>query len=265
MPTVKVVVVGVEGEVNLGFIVRLCRNFNVDELALVKPYIDPRSDTVKRYAANGWVFMDSSRVKLYNSLEEALQGVGLSACTSAVIDVDSSDMLRKAIDLEEFVEIARNYSSIAVVFGRESVGLTRDEISKCNLLVHISANPEYPVLNLSHAVGIVLYRLYKSLGRPDMLSYIDRAEEEKIRLAERYVDQLANIVAADERQRQMYSTFFKRFIRRAVWSKQEVGVLITFIRRIARRLMLEVPEADKSSAEGGGSAFETRQMLHPSG
>lgn len=242
MRLIKIVIVGIEGEINLGFIVRLCRNFNVDELALVKPIINPWSDEVRRYAANGAIFIDSGKMRVYDSLDDALNGIGISACTSAVIDVDSSDMLRKAIDLEDFVSIARNYDSIAVVFGRESVGLTREEIAKCNLLVHIAANPEYPVLNLSHAVGIVLYRLYKTLRGRSLFNYIEKVDEEQISILERYIDDIVNLIASDERQRHLFSITFKRFIRKAITSRQEAGLLITFIRRIVKRLKLEVVE-----------------------
>lgn len=236
---IKVVVVGVEGEVNLGFIVRLCRNFDVDELALVKPAVDPWSSEVRRYAANGAIFIDSGKVKVYNTLEDALRDVGISACTSAIIDVDSSDILRKAVDLEDFLNIARGYKSIAVVFGRESVGLTREEISKCDLLVHIAANPEYPVLNLSHAIGIILYRLYKTFEHPSLFDFVDKVDENQIKLMEHYIDELSSITASDENQRQLFSLTFKRFMRKAVTSRQEAGLLITFIRRIIKRLKLE--------------------------
>jgi TrmH family RNA methyltransferase len=244
----KVVVVGIEGEINLGFIVRLCRNFAVDELAIVKPSINPWSEEVRRFAANGVVFMDSGRVKVYESLDEALKDVALSACTSAVVDVDSGDMLRKAVNFEEFVNIAKNYNSIAVVFGRESTGLTRDEIAKCDLLVHIDANPEYPVLNLSHAVAIALYRLYKGLEKPSVLNQVEKVDEEMIRLIDRYIDELSGLVARDEWHRQMFSIMFKRFIRRVTLSKQEAGLLLTFIRRIARRLKLEPLESEHSTS-----------------
>ncbi|MEM4788996.1 MAG: RNA methyltransferase [Ignisphaera sp.] len=236
---VKVVVVGIEGEINLGFIVRLCKNFDVDELILVNPSANPWSDEVRRFAANGVTYMDSGRVKVYNSLDEVARNVGLLACTSAVVDIDSGDMLRKAIDLETFASIARNYNSVAVVFGRESVGLTREELAKCNLLVHIPANPEYPVLNLSHAVAITLYRLYNEFNMPSLLDKVDKVDEHQLRIIDKYIDELVNIVAPDNWHRQAFSIMLKRVVRKSVTSRQEAGLLVTFIRRIAKRLKLE--------------------------
>jgi TrmH family RNA methyltransferase len=232
----KIVVVGIEGEINMGFIVRLCKNFNVDELAIVKPQINPWSEEVKRFAANGIDYLYSGRVKVYETLDEALKNIGISACTSGVVSIDGIDILRRAIELSEFADIAARYSDVAVVFGRESVGLTRDEISKCDLLVHIASNPEYPILNLSHAVGIALYVLYRSLKKPSILNKIDKVHEEQLHILDKYVEALASIVSSNGLQKDLFAMVFKRLVRRTIVSKSEIGLLITFIRRLYNKV-----------------------------
>ena len=235
----KVVVVGIEGEINMGFIVRLCKNFDVDELAIVKPQINPWSEEVKRFAANGADYLYSGRVKVYETLDDALKDAGISACTSGVVSTEGTDVLRRAIELSEFTNIATRYSNVAIVFGRESVGLTRNEIAKCDLLVHIATNPEYPILNLSHAVGIVLYTLYKAFRKPSTIDRIDKAYEEQLRILDRYIEDLASIVSSDELQKGLFTTSFKRLIRRVALSRSEVGLLTTFIRRIYSKIKKE--------------------------
>jgi len=233
---IKVVIVGIEGEINLGFIIRLCKNFEVDELSLIKPQVNIWSEEVKRFAANGVDYLYSGRVKIYDHIEEALKDVGIAACTSAIVDISGGDVLRKAIELESFIEIAKLYTNIAVVFGRESVGLTREEIAKCDVLVHIAANPSYPVLNLSHAVAITLYKLYKMLSKPSLVEKMNKADEEQLRTAEKYFDDLARLVASDERQYVMFSMAFRHLLRKAPLTKSELGFLVTFIRRLSNKL-----------------------------
>jgi TrmH family RNA methyltransferase len=193
---IRLVLVGTEGEINLGFIARLAANFAVDEFFLVNPKADPQSPEARRFAANGAYMLD--RAKVVHSLDEALTGVDVAACTSAKIG-QKSDVLRHAVDVREFAEeIASRYSSIAIVFGRESVGLTREEILRCNLLVHIPANPEYPVLNLSHAVAIVLYELWRALRRVQLHEY---APLEQIQRVYSVIENIvANIVDKDRQQ-----------------------------------------------------------------
>jgi tRNA (cytidine32/uridine32-2'-O)-methyltransferase len=48
---------------------------------------------------------------------------------------------------------------VALVFGRESSGLTNEELQLCNYHVCIPANPEYSSLNLAMAVQIVTYEV----------------------------------------------------------------------------------------------------------
>lgn len=235
----KVVVIGIEGEINMGFIVRLCKNFGVDELAIVNPQIDPWSEEVRRFAAKGVDYLYSSRVKVYNTLDDALKNVSISACTSGVVSIEGIDILRRAIELDEFVNIAVRYDDVAIVFGRESVGLTRDEIAKCDLLVHIAANPEYPILNLSHAIGIVLYALYKAFKKSSVLDKIDKASEEQLHILDRYIDELATIVSSNEFQKELFTISLKRLFRRTLLSRSEVGLLITFIRRIYSKIKKE--------------------------
>lgn len=53
-----------------------------------------------------------------------------------------------------------NTGRIAVVFGNERTGLTDDELDCCSVAVNIPSNPQFPSLNLSHAVQILTYTLY---------------------------------------------------------------------------------------------------------
>lgn len=49
---------------------------------------------------------------------------------------------------------------VAVVFGRESSGLTNDEVGRAHAVVEVDACGDYPVLNLGAAVGVLAYELW---------------------------------------------------------------------------------------------------------
>ena len=59
--------------------------------------------------------------------------------------------------------ISQNPLSIALVFGKESRGLTNEEIEVADILVRIPSDDAYPTLNLSHACGIILYEIYNKI------------------------------------------------------------------------------------------------------
>ncbi len=48
---------------------------------------------------------------------------------------------------------------VALVLGRESSGLTNEELDRCDRLVRIPANPEYSSLNVAMAVQVLAYEI----------------------------------------------------------------------------------------------------------
>lgn len=60
-------------------------------------------------------------------------------------------------------ELSQNWQeagepSLALVFGRESSGLSGDELAKCSIGCHIPTDASCPSLNLSQAVQIMMYQ-----------------------------------------------------------------------------------------------------------
>jgi tRNA/rRNA methyltransferase len=51
-----------------------------------------------------------------------------------------------------------------LVFGTEVSGLTTAEVSRCQIIVHIPANPDYSSLNLASAVQVMTYELRMALS-----------------------------------------------------------------------------------------------------
>lgn len=52
----------------------------------------------------------------------------------------------------------------AVVFGNEAAGLSDRQLRLCHLAVRIPTAPEFPSLNLSHAVQVIAYQLHRRLA-----------------------------------------------------------------------------------------------------
>ena len=57
--------------------------------------------------------------------------------------------------------------SVALIFGNERTGLEDQELALCNLASHIPSSAAFPSLNLSHAVQIYAYELFRALAEPD--------------------------------------------------------------------------------------------------
>ena len=63
-------------------------------------------------------------------------------------------------------ELARG-GSVALVFGPEKHGLTRENLSYCHLLVEIPTDTRQPSMNLGQAVAVCLYELASRAFAPD--------------------------------------------------------------------------------------------------
>lgn len=160
MLKLRLVIVEPEGRINMGFILRLAKNFEVDEICVVNPQFQINDPEVIEFSAKGADLI--GKVIVRNSLSECLEGVKLSVCTTAIADPES-DVLRHGIQPEVLRYVIPHDGVLALVFGRESVGLRRDELRECDIVSTLETGSEYNVLNLSHAVAIYLYEVRKTL------------------------------------------------------------------------------------------------------
>ncbi|MEM2682126.1 MAG: TrmH family RNA methyltransferase, partial [Zestosphaera sp.] len=78
-PDIRLVVVGPEGRINMGFILRLAKNFGINDICVVNPQFDLSDSEVKEFAARGAELL--SNVVIKSSIEECLSDVKLSICT----------------------------------------------------------------------------------------------------------------------------------------------------------------------------------------
>lgn len=159
MPSFCVVLVEPKYSGNIGSVARCMKNFGVKDLIMVNPCeID---DTAYMMAMHARDILENSRI--FPDLESALNEIDLAVATTSVIEEHRKACLRKAYTLREFVEDVRDFGGkVGLIFGREDYGLYNHEIKECDILLTIPTSKEYPSLNLSHAVGIVLYELFSS-------------------------------------------------------------------------------------------------------
>ena len=226
MDRLRLVLVETEGPVNLGFIARLAENFDVEELVLVKPRAS--LEEARRYAARAAWRLEEARIT--GTLTEALEGSSLSICTSSWYSTGRA--ARIPVEAREAAGIAASTrGTVALVMGRESVGLTLEEIALCDLLAVIPASPRYPSLNLSNATAIMLYELYLARRRPRVR---EPAPPETRRLLEAYASALASIVVHDREKAREVAVAARRI--GGVLERREAELLLYLLSRACTRI-----------------------------
>ena len=151
-----VVLVKPRNPLNIGAAARAMANFGFSRLSVVAPFAP-----TWREARSA---VDSQDV-LLNAVESATLGEAVTGAT-LVVGTGSLNYRKpeqRVVPLPELAplvnqELARG-GRVALVFGPEKHGLTRDDLSWCHLLVEIPTDPDQPSMNLGQAVAVCLYEL----------------------------------------------------------------------------------------------------------
>ncbi|MDX6769686.1 MAG: RNA methyltransferase [Elusimicrobiota bacterium] len=145
----RVVLVGPENPLNMGFVARAMEAFGADELVVAASSWTraPEKARVTGAAAEG--LLDAAR--FVPSLGDALRG----CATALAFSRRPASTRRREWVLPDAPALS---GRVALVFGRESSGLTAEEAALCPHLVRIPGR-EGLSLNLGQAAAVALYAL----------------------------------------------------------------------------------------------------------
>ncbi|CDG88835.1 putative methyl transferase in Fe-S cluster assembly [Xenorhabdus bovienii str. feltiae Florida] len=155
LENIRIILVETSHTGNMGSAARAMKTMGLTNLYLVNPLVQPDSHSIALSAGASDVIGNATIV---NTLDEALAGCELVIGTSARSRTLSWPMVEPRECGERCIKAA-GHSPVAVVFGRERVGLTNEELQKCNYHLYIPTNPEYGSLNLAMAVQLASYEI----------------------------------------------------------------------------------------------------------
>lgn len=157
---IKIVLVETSHPGNIGAAARAMKTMGLDQLALVRPRDYPCAEATARASGADDVL---AQAVVHDSLEEAIADCRLVLGTSARLRSLKWPQLNPRETADQVLKEAGE-GRVALVFGRERVGLTNEELALCHYLVNIPSNPEYSSLNLAAAVQIICYELMMQGG-----------------------------------------------------------------------------------------------------
>lgn len=159
---IRVVLVETSHPGNIGAVARAMKNMCLSQLVLVRPKVFPSAEATSRASGADDVLHAAQVVEeLGDAIADCTLAVGASARLRSV----EWPQLDPRVCAQEVIRTARN-TPVALVFGRESSGLTNDELARCRFLVHIPSNPAYSSLNIAMAVQVVTYEIYAAVALP---------------------------------------------------------------------------------------------------
>lgn len=215
---------------NVGAVARAMKNFGFGNLALVKP--PPLGAEARKASMHGRDIMEKAVV--YGSFDEMAESFDFLVGTSAKLAGDANT-LRTPVFPEELLKASGSRGRVALLFGREDVGLLNGELERCDMQVTIPANPEYPTLNLSHSVAVLLYELSNERNRRSAgkklkpLSLVEKTYMLK------FFDELADASYKWGFEKRLAKRTFRAIVGRAFISGREAKTMMGFFRNALKR------------------------------
>jgi TrmH family RNA methyltransferase len=207
---------------NIGSAVRAMKNMGISRLRLVNPVKYRNHDEQKKMGYRSQEIVEASQE--FNSLEDALADISLVFLTTTRKGKWKRDFLSPE-KASQIIKSRIKKEKIAVVFGREDFGVTIDESQLANFYIKIPSAVSYPSLNLSQAVMVVVYEIYKStlcLSAAD--SFPKTAQRKEF---DRLIENMWYLMKTLELKEEMGGLYYrslKRALNRTRWTKADIAV-----------------------------------------
>ena len=236
----QIIVVLVEPEIqgNVGAVARSMLNFGFAELRVISAADFNIEDEAWARAKHARNVLEQAVV--HSTWDECMEDISLVVGTSGKRETGSKVVFRHFVLPDELSQrLEEVQGKVALLFGREGVGLLTEELQRCDFLVTLPTWEGYPILNLSHAVTLILYELHKQLlateigqqkGLPRTVEPLRLLDPELRRMLHEVCDELSESISVDEGKRQGVAETLKRTIMRGMPLDDEahrlLGVLI---------------------------------------
>ena len=254
---VRIVLVEPTHPGNIGAAARAMKAMGLEHLCLVAPARFPSAEATAR-AAGADDILHAARV--VGSVGEAVADCGLVLGTTARVRriewpvIDPRDAARRAVGQSM-------RTPVAVLFGRESAGLTNAELDRCHALIRIPAAERFSSLNVAAAVQIVAWEMRTAAGGPVVAAaavQTPAATAEELEGFYRHLEEtLVRIGYLDPAAPKLLMRRLRRLFSRAEPDRAEInilrGILTAAIRASAGAAVGPGAPASGSPAPGDGA------------
>lgn len=161
LPPPVVVLVETQMAENIGTAIRAMANFGLKELRLVRPRDGWPNERGIAAASRSEAALSS--ITVWDTLEEAIADCDLVLATTR----RERDMIKEVIGPDAAAGRAMAAGAAgrhtAILFGRERIGLTNDEVVLADAIVTLPVDPQFASLNIAQAVLILAYEWRRAI------------------------------------------------------------------------------------------------------
>lgn len=249
---------------NIGAVARAMKTQGLSRLHLVRPRHFPNAEALARASGADDLLAAAG---VHDNLVDALRGCRLVMGSSARLRAVEWPLLEPHECARRLLAEA-DQGEVALVLGRESSGLTNDELGRCHYLAQIPTNSAFSSLNVAAAAQIFAYELSRNVreaaGQQIENERRDLATAEAMEGFHAHLAQtLEDIGFSDPEQSRKLLRRLRRLFNRARPDWVELNIL---------RGILSAAQGKKTSdrfrkvgAQGGGSSAGEPSADDPSG
>lgn len=216
---------------NVGSVARAMKNFGFHDLILVNPC--QLKMEARALASHAFDVLEGATI--VDNIEEAIKGSDIVIATTGITGLKADEHIRMPPYTPKELREKFNGTSgtIAVLFGREDNGFTNEELKLSDMIVSIPTSEIYPIMNLSHAVTIILYEMSQiTVGKNDLAAGFD------LRLLHEHIGEVLDNIDYPEHKKEKTELMFKRILGRAQLMSREVQTLRGFFGKVQSHIKL---------------------------
>lgn len=151
---------------NIGAAARAMANFGLSRLRLVKPQQGWPNEKARVMAAGADRVLEGAA--LYDNLNDAIGDCSFVLATTARNHDQAKPVVSADAAASEMVARVAAGENVAIIFGRERIGLENHEVALADRIVTLPVNPAFASLNLAQAVVIVAYEWFKRVAGDEL-------------------------------------------------------------------------------------------------
>jgi tRNA/rRNA methyltransferase len=164
--SLDVVLVSPRNPLNIGAAARAMANFGFERLAVVTPFAPSWREARSAVGAPEVLARAQESASLSEAIAQATLVIGTGTLTYRKPEQPVVALPLLAPLVAEELNCGGH---VALVFGPEKHGLTRDDLSYCHMLVEIPTDTRQPSMNLGQAVAVCLYELATRIGASSVI------------------------------------------------------------------------------------------------
>ena len=226
MATLRIVLVEPQEAGNVGAAARVMKNFGFAELWIVGEH--PQLLPVSSWWASGADDL-LERVRFVPSLAEAIGDAQVTVATTSMRGRTTPVTFTPPTLAQKFASMGDD-QTLALVFGREDSGLTRDELVLCQHTVTIPTNDAFPTMNLAQSICVFCYELSAVVPAPQARELPDAATIERIH--QRARELLLEVGFLHENNPDRIYADLRAIVARAQLDVREATIALGIIRQI---------------------------------